>query len=86
MFSVNSTFLYGLAVVVIVFVLAQSAFFLIRAYKRGVELGIGKEKLKKTIVSTAVFTIAPAVSILIRRKRRFFGFAPCRAVYTVGAE
>lgn len=65
MFSVNSTFLYGLAVVVIVFVLAQSAFFLIRAYKRGVELGIGKEKLKKTIVSTAVFTIAPAVSILI---------------------
>ena len=65
MFSVNSTFLYGLAVVVIVFVLAQSAFFLIRAYKRGLELGIGKEKLKMTIVSTAVFTIAPAVSILI---------------------
>ena len=65
MFSVNSTFLYGVAVMVILFVLAQSAFFLIRAYKRGVELGISNEKLKKTIVSTAVFTIAPAVSILI---------------------
>lgn len=64
-FNVNSTFLYGLAVVVIVFVLAQSVFFLVRAYKRGVELGISKEKLKKTIVSTSVFTIAPAVSILI---------------------
>ncbi len=64
-FSVNSTFLYGLAVVVIIFVLAQSAFFLIRAYKRGLELGISNEKLKKTIVSTAVFTVAPAVSILI---------------------
>ena len=64
-FSVNSTFLYGLAVVVIVFVLAQSAFFLVRAYKRGIELGISKEKLKKTIVSTSVFTIAPAISILI---------------------
>ena len=64
-FSVNSTFLYGIAVVVILFVLAQSAFFLIRAYKRGVEMGIGKEKLKKTIVSTSVFTIAPAISILI---------------------
>ena len=36
-----------------------------RAYKRGRELGMSKEKLRKTIVSTAVFTIAPAVSILI---------------------
>lgn len=34
-------------------------------YKRGRELGMSKEKLRKTIVSTAVFTIAPAVSILI---------------------
>jgi hypothetical protein len=29
------------------------------------ELGMGAAKLKKTIVSTAVFTIAPAISILI---------------------
>ena len=36
-----------------------------RAYKRGRELGMSKEKLRKAIVSTAVFTIAPAVSILI---------------------
>ena len=36
-----------------------------RAYKRGRELGMSKEKLRKTIVSTAVFTIAPAVYILI---------------------
>ena len=64
-FSVNSTFLYGLAVAVILFVLAQSAFFLLRAYKRGTEMGISKQKLNKTIVATAVFTIAPALSILI---------------------
>lgn len=64
-FSVNSSFLYILAVCVIIFVLAQSAFFLVRAYRRGRELGMGSSKLKKTIVSTAVFTIAPAISILI---------------------
>ena len=64
-FNANSTFLYGLAVAVIIFVLAQSAFFLIRAYRRGIQMGMGQAKLKKTIVSTAVFTIAPAVSILI---------------------
>lgn len=64
-FSANSIFLYVLAIAVIVFVLAQSLFFLVRAYKRGKELGIDTSKLKKTIISTSVFTIAPAISILI---------------------
>lgn len=64
-FHINSNFLYGLAICVIIFVLAQSLFFLIRSYKRGRELGISSAKLKKTILSTAVFTIAPAVSILL---------------------
>ena len=64
-FNTNSPFLYLLAVIVIVFVLAQSAFFLIRAYRRGLELGFSAAQLKKTILSTAVFTIAPAISILI---------------------
>ena len=64
-FNVNSLFLYGVAICVILFVLAQSVFFLIRSYRRGRELGINSAKLRKTIISTAVFTIAPAVSILI---------------------
>lgn len=64
-FSPNSTFMYIVAICVIIFVLAQSAFFLVRAYRRGKELGIGTAKLKKTMISTAVFTIAPAISILI---------------------
>ncbi|MBQ3035318.1 MAG: DUF5058 family protein [Lachnospiraceae bacterium] len=64
-FNVNSLFLYVVAICVILFVLAQSFFFLVRSYRRGKELGISTAKLRKTIVSTAVFTIAPAVSILI---------------------
>ena len=36
-FSVNSPFLYLIAGAVILFVLAQSFFFLIRAYRRGKE-------------------------------------------------
>ena len=64
-FNVNSSFLYIVASCVIIFVLAQSVFFLVRAYKRGKELGMDKKKLNKTILSTAIFTIAPAVSILI---------------------
>lgn len=65
MFSTNSSFMFVIAVCVMIFVLAQSLFFLIRAFKRGKELGMDVSKLRKTIVSTAVFTIAPAISILI---------------------
>ncbi len=57
--------MYVIAVAIILFVLAQSAFFLIKAWKRGRELGIESKKLRKTVVSTAVFTLAPAASILI---------------------
>ena len=64
-FSTNSTFLYIVALGVILFVLAQSVFFLVRAYRRGKQLGISTATLKKTIVSTSVFTIAPAISFLV---------------------
>lgn len=64
-FNVNSSFLYILAICVIAFVLFQSFFFLIRAYRHGKEIGIAKEKLNKTIISTLIFTIAPALSILL---------------------
>lgn len=64
-FSVNSPFLYVVTAVVIAFVLAQSAFFLVRAARRAKELGISKSVISKTISSSVVFTIAPALAILI---------------------
>lgn len=64
-FQPNSSFLFLLAGIVVLFVLAQSVFFLVRAYRRGVLIGMEKGKLNKTILSTAIFTIAPAISILL---------------------
>ena len=64
-FSTNSSFLYVVEVCVIVFVLAQSVYFLVRAYRRGKTIGMETAVLKKTVLSTAVFTIAPAISILL---------------------
>lgn len=64
-FSTNSSFLYVLALCVIVFVLAQSVYFLIWSYRRGKAIGMETAILKKTVLSTAVFTIAPAISILL---------------------
>jgi len=64
-FSPNSTLLFVVAGSVILFVLAQSFFFLIRAYRRAKELGMDMKQVRKTIWSSALFTIAPAVSILL---------------------
>lgn len=64
-FNPNSSFLFCIAGLVILFVLAQSVFFLVRAYKRGVAIGMDPSKLKRTVASTAVFTIAPAIAILL---------------------
>ena len=64
-FSINSPVLYLLAGIIILAVLAQSAFFLIKAWKRGLQLGMDKSKLRRIAASATVFTVAPALAIVI---------------------
>mgnify|MGYP000420544766 CR=1 FL=1 len=65
-FSVNHPVLYLLAGILIAVVLAQSVFFLIKALRRSKEIGMDQAKnQKKSIKTAALFTIAPAVSIVI---------------------
>ena len=64
-FSVNHPILFVLVGLIIAVVMAQSVYFLVKALKRAKELGIKKEVVKKTISSSAVFTIAPAVAVLV---------------------
>lgn len=64
-FSVNSPILFVIVGIVILAVLGQSVFFLVRAWRRANEIGMDKTKLKKTVTTAAVFTIAPAVAILV---------------------
>ena len=64
-FNPNSLFLFCVAGAVILFVIAQSISFLVRAYRRGCAIGMDKAVLRRTVLSTAVFTVAPAVSILL---------------------
>ncbi len=54
----------GLALCVIVFVIAQAVFFLVRAIKRAKSLGVEGSTIKNTIISSALFTVAPAVGIV----------------------
>lgn len=60
----TSPVILAVALGIVVFVLAQSVFFLVKSWKKGKELGISAETLKNTAVTSALFTVAPAISIL----------------------
>lgn len=64
-FSVNHPIIFALVGVIILAVLAQSFYFLIRAVKRAKEKGMDIGRIKTTIISSAIFTIAPAIAILV---------------------
>ena len=64
-FHVNHPILFLLAGIIVASVLAQSVYFLAKALRRSKELGMDQKKIRKTIKTAAVFTIAPAVSIVI---------------------
>ncbi|MBQ7100048.1 MAG: DUF5058 family protein [Clostridia bacterium] len=60
----TSPALYAIAGAVILFVLAQSVFFLVKAWKQGRALGIDKAKLRNAVTSSALFTVPSALSVL----------------------
>ena len=64
-FNVNSPVLFVVAGVIIAAVLAQSVYFLVKAWRRGLAIGMAADKLKRIARTAAVFTIAPAVAIVI---------------------
>ena len=64
-FHVNHPILFLLTGILVAVVLGQSVYFLIKALKRSREIGMDQAKIRKTIRTAAVFTVAPAVSIVI---------------------
>ena len=64
-FSVNSPILFIVAGIAVAAVLAQSVFFLRKAWKRGLAIGMDRARLRRTARTAALFTIAPAAAIVI---------------------
>ena len=64
-FHVNHPILFLLAGLLVAVVLGQSIYFLIKALRRSRQIGMDQAKIRKTIRTAAIFTIAPAVSIVI---------------------
>lgn len=63
--QLNSSPLYLISGAVILFVVLMSVFFLVRAYRAGVAVGMDRAKLKRAITSSVTFTILPSISILL---------------------
>ncbi len=64
-FHVNHPILFLMVAALIALVLAQSVYFLVKALHRCKQIGMDPVKVRKTIKTAALFTIAPAVSIVI---------------------
>lgn len=64
-FSINHPILFVLVGILVAAVLGQSVYFLVKALRRAKAIGMDMSKIGKTIRTAAVFTIAPAVSIVI---------------------
>ena len=63
--AVNSGQLYAIVAVVLAVMTAVCAVFLVKSYRAGVKLGMDKKLLRRTITSSATFTLLPSISILL---------------------
>ncbi|MDR1906593.1 MAG: DUF5058 family protein [Clostridiales bacterium] len=60
----NTGPIYLIVGIVIATVCAQAIFFLVKAYREGLRIGMTKETLNKAVVSSAVFSVLPSTGIL----------------------
>jgi len=64
-FNVNHPILFVLVGIIIAAVLGQSVYFLLKSVKRAKTINMSSALVKKTIITAAIFTIAPAIAIVI---------------------
>lgn len=63
--QMNSMPMYLICGIIILFVLTMSVFFMVRAWKAGVTIGMDKVKLRRVVTSSITFTLLPSISILL---------------------
>ena len=61
----NSAFMYTLGAIVALFVTVQSLVFIVHAWKEGRRIGLKAEVMRRTLVSSSLFTIVPSIAILL---------------------
>ena len=63
--QVNAGVLYLIVGAVLAFITVMCVVFLIKSYHAGIKIGMDKAVLRKTIISSATFTLLPSISILL---------------------
>lgn len=63
--TLSSAPMYLICGIIVLFVAAVCVFFMVRAYKTGLAIGMDKARLKRTITASATFTVLPSVGILL---------------------
>lgn len=63
--KLNSPVMYLICGIIIAFIAGVCIFFMIRAYKAGLAIGMDKTKMRRTITASATFAILPSVGILL---------------------
>ena len=63
--QMNSLPMYLICGVIILFVLAMSLFFMVRAWRAGIAIGMDQTKLRRAVTSSVTFTLLPSISILL---------------------
>lgn len=63
--QVNAGALYLIVALVLTFITVMCLVFLVKSYRAGIKIGMDKKVLKKTILSSATFTLLPSISILL---------------------
>lgn len=61
----NDWWMYLLGIIVTIFVLGSSIFYVLRSYKEAKELNMDKKTLDKVVVNSIAFSALPSVSIFI---------------------
>ena len=63
--QMNSLPMYLICGVIILFVLTMSLFFMVRAWRAGIAIGMDQAKLRRAVTSSVTFTLLPSISILL---------------------
>lgn len=62
---VKNHLLFWVGCFVSLFIIAESVFFLVKAWRRGKAIGISAAKLRQAVKTSAIFSIVPSLAILL---------------------
>ena len=63
--QVNATSFYVIVAAVLAFITIMCGYIVVKCYRAGIKMGMDPAALKKTITSSATFTLLPSISILL---------------------